>query len=149
MAVITYTSNDITFDSFDVWSNANFGNNTNITLSNVLTDAYPASVPGDSSVSDIYNRSWFYGNVVSTGNGSVEVTLPYSSGASTSTLIIKNVDYSVYSSITLTATGTYPYNFSEWRTEAGGGGTQISTNAALVLTSTDYPLQLNFYAYFV
>ena len=68
--------------------------------------------------------------------------------ASSSTLQIKNVDYSVYSYVRLTAAGTYPYNFSEWRTASGGGGSQISTSANLDLTVSDYTSQQNFYAYF-
>lgn len=148
MAVYTYTTTNIDFSSFDVWSNAGFSNDTNITLSTVLTDAYPAeSTPN--SVSEIYNRSWFYGNVVGTGNGTVQITYPYTSATSTGTLQIKNVDYGTYSYVRLTAAGTYPFNFSEWRTASGGGGTQISTSANLDLTVSDYTSQLNFYAYFV
>lgn len=148
MAVYTYTSSDIDFSTFDVWSNVNFTEDTNITLSTVLTDAYPAA-SAPYGVSEIYNRSWFYGSVTSTGNGTVQVTYPYTSGTSTGTITIKNVDYSVYAYIRLTAVGTYPYNFSEWRTASGGGGSQISTNANLDLTVSDYTSQVNFYAYFV
>lgn len=148
MAVYTYTTTDINFSTFDVWSNAGFTDNTDITLSTVLTDAYPAA-SNPSGVSEIYNRSWFYGNAVSDGNGTVQVIQPYTSATTTGTLQIKNVDYSVYSFIRLTAVGTYPFNFSEWRTASGGGGTQISTSANLDLTVSDYTSQVNFYAYFV
>lgn len=148
MAVYTYTSTNIDFSSFDVWSNAGFTDDTNITLSTVLSDAYPAeSAPN--SVSEIYNRSWFYGNVAGTGNGTVQITYPYTSATTTGTLQIKNVDYGTYSYVRLTAAGTYPFVFSEWRTAAGGGGTQISTSANLDLTVSDYTSQLDFYAYFV
>ena len=149
MAVYTYTSSDIDFSTFDVWSNAGFTNDTDINLNGVLSDAFPAAAITDVSISDIYNRSWFYGNVIGTGNGTVGVTNPYTSATTTGTLVIKNVDYSVYSFIRLSAVGTYPYNFSEWRTASGGGGTQISTSANLDLTVTDYTTQVNFYAYFV
>lgn len=149
MAVYTYTTTNIDFSSFDVWSNAGFTDDTNINLNSVLSDAYPEAGIIDVNVSDIYNRSWFYGNVVSTGNGTVQITYPYSSATSTGTIEIKNVDYSVYSYIRLAAVGTYPYNFSEWRTASGGGGTQISTSANLDLTVSDYTSQVNFYAYFV
>ncbi len=147
MAVYTYTSADINFSSFDVWSNAGFTDNTDITLSTVLTDSYPAA-SNPSNVSEIYNRSWFYGNAIAVSNGTVQITYPYTSAASTGTLQIKNVDYSVYSYVRLTAAGTYPYNFSEWRTASGGGGSQISTSANLDLTVTDQTSQQNFYAYF-
>ena len=148
MAVYTYTSTNTSFSTFDVWSNAGFTDNTDITLSTVLTDSYPAA-SNPSSVSEIYIRSWFYGNVVAIANGTVQVTYPYTSTTSTGTLQIKNVDYSVYSYVRLTAAGTYPYNFSEWRTDIMGGGSQISTSANLDLTVSDYTSQVNFYAYFV
>jgi len=115
MAVYTYSTTNIDFSTFDVWSNTGFTDDTDITLSTVLSDAYPAAT-NPSSVSEIYNRSWFYGNAVSTGNGTVQITYPYTSATSTGTLQVKNVDYSVYAYVRLTAVGTYPYNFSEWRT---------------------------------
>lgn len=150
MAVFTYGTTNINFSTFDTWSNAGFTDDTNIILSNVLNNvsgSYPIST-SPYSVSEIYDTSWFYGNAVSTGNGTVQVTYPYTSATSVSTLLIRNVDYSVYSYVRLTAAGTYPYNFSEWRTASGGGGTQISTNANLDLTVSDYTSQVNFYAYF-
>ena len=76
MAVYTYSTTNIDFSTFDVWSNTGFTDDTDITLSTVLSDAYPAAT-NPSSVSEIYNRSWFYGNVVSTGNGTVQITYPY------------------------------------------------------------------------
>ena len=148
MAVYTYSTTNIDFSTFDVWSNTGFTDDTDITLSTVLSYAYPAAT-NPSSVSQIYNRSWFYGNAVSTGNGTVQITYPYTSATSTGTLQVKNVDYSVYAYVRLTAVGTYPYNFSEWRTASGGGGSQISTSANLDLTVSDYTTQVNFYAYFV
>jgi len=148
MAVYTYSTTNVDFSSFDIWSNTGFTDDTDITLSTVLSDAYPAAT-NPSSVSEIYNRSWFYGNVISTGNGTVQITYPYTSTTSTGTLQIKNVDYSVYAYVRLSAVGTYPYNFSEWRTASGGGGSQISTNANLDLTVSDYTAQVDFYAYFV
>lgn len=147
MAVYTYSTTNINFSTFDVWSNASFTDDTDITLSTVLTDAYPAAA-NPSGVGEIYNRSWFYGNVIATANGTVQVTAPYTSATSTGTLVVKNVDYSVHTTVTLAAVGTYPYNFSEWRTASGGGGSQISTSANLNLTVTDQTSQLNFYAYF-
>ena len=147
MAVKTYTTSNINFGSFDEWSNANFTSDTNITLSTVLTDAMPAH-SASYGVGEIYNRSWFYGNVVAGTNGTVQITYPYTSATSTGTLQIKNVDYGTYSYVRLTAAGTYPYNFSEWRTASGGGGSQISTSADLDLTVSDYTSQQNFYAYF-
>jgi len=147
MAIFTYTTTNIDFSTFDTWSNADYTDDTDINLSDVLSDSFPAA-SNPASVGEIYNRSWFYGNVHSTGNGTVQVTAPYTSATEAGTLIIKNVDYSVYTTITLTAAGTYPYVFSEWRTASGGGGTQISTNANLSITVSDYTSQVDFYAYF-
>lgn len=149
MAVYTYSNSDIDFSTFDIWSNAGYTNDTDINLGAIGTNIFPTLSITDVSVSDFYNRSLFYGNVISTGNGTVQVTQPYSSATSPDTLQILNVDYSVYSFIRLTAVATYPYTFSEWRTDALGGGTQISTSANLDLTSTDQVSTLNFYAYFV
>ena len=56
MAVYTYSSTNTNFSTFDVWSNAGFTDDTNITLSTVLTDAYPAA-SNPSGVGEIYNRS--------------------------------------------------------------------------------------------
>ena len=148
MAVYTYGATNINFSTFDVWSNANFTDDTDITLSTVLTDAYPAST-NPLGVSEIYNRSWFYGNVIAGSNGNVAVTGPYSSGTSTGTIVVKNVDYSVYSYVRLVATPTYPFTFSSWRTAASGGGSVISTNATLDLYVGDQTATVNFYAYFV
>jgi hypothetical protein len=148
MAVYTYGTTNVNFSTFDVWSNAGFTDDTDITLSTVLTDAFPVA-SGSYGVGEIYNRSWFYGNAISTGNGSVQVTYPYTSATSTGTLVISNVDYSVFAYVRLSAVGTYPFVFSEWRTAAAGGGTQISTNANLDLTEVDYTSQVDFYAYFV
>jgi hypothetical protein len=148
MAVYTYGNNNIQFSTFDVWSNAGFTDDTDITLNAVGLEIYPAPSLGSFSVDDLRNTSFLYGTVASTGNGTVEVTAPYSEGPGSS-ITLKNVDFSVHSTITLTATATYPYNFSEWRTASGGGGTQISTNAALTLSSGDHTSVQTFYAYFV
>jgi hypothetical protein len=149
MAVYTYTTTNISFSTFDIWSNAGYTDDTDINLGAIGLEMEPALSLSDVAVSDLYNRSIFYGNVISTGNGTVQITYPYTSATSTGTLQIKNVDYSVYSYIRLAAVGTYPFNFSEWRTASGGGGTQISTSANLDLTVSDYTSQVNFYAYFV
>jgi len=147
MAVFTYSTTNINFSTFDNWSNAGFADDDNIILSDVLVDAYPAET-APNSVSEIYNTSWFYGNAVSTGNGTVQITYPYTSATAPGTLQIKNVNYGIYAYVRLTAAGTYPFTFSEWRTASGGGGTQISTSANLDLTVSDYTSQVNFYAYF-
>lgn len=149
MAVVTISSTDVQFSTFDDWSNAGFTADTDINLSAVLTDAFPAA-SGPYSVSDFYNRSFFYGNVICDGNNtnSVQVTVPYTSATSTSTLAVKNIDFSVYSSISFVATVGYGLTFNGWYTAASGGGTQITTSTTLTLTVSDQTSVENFYAYF-
>ena len=149
MAVYTYTSDNINFSTFDVWSNTAFVEDTDINLGGAVTSIFPDVSLTDIRVSDLYNRSFFYGNAISTGNGTVQVTQPYSSDTSPDSLQIRNVDYSVHSYVRLTAVGTYPFSFSEWRTDAFGGGSQISTSANLDLLVNSFTSIENFYAYFV
>lgn len=149
MAIVTISATNVQFSTFDDWSNAGFTADTDINLSSVLTDSYPAS-SAPYSVSDFYNRSFFYGNIICDGNNtnSVQVTAPYTSATSTGTLAVKNVDYGTYASITFTATAGYGITFNGWYTAASGGGTQITTNTTLTLTVSDQTSIENFYAYF-
>ena len=147
MAVYTYTTTNIEFSTFDTWSNE-IASDSNVTLSTVLNDAYPAAA-ASYAVSELYNRSWFYGSIVAGSNGAVKVTYPYDSGtASTGTVVVKNVDYSVYSYVTLTAIPTYPATMNSWRTAANGGGSSITTSTTLSLYVGDYTGQTTFYAHF-
>lgn len=146
MAVYTYTTSNIAFSSFDTWSNS-IASDSNVSLATVLNDAYPAAT-ADYKVSELYNRSWFYGNIVAGSNGQVSVTYPYASDASTGTIAVKNVDYSVYNYITFTAIPTYPATMNSWRTAANGGGSSITTSTTLTIYVGDYTTQTNFYAHF-
>ena len=147
MAVFTYITTNIEFSSFDTWSNQ-IASDSNVTLSTVLNDAYPAPA-SPYAVSELYNRSWFYGSIVAGANGAVKVTYPYDSGtASTGTITVKNVDYSVYSYLTFTAVPTYPATMNSWRTAANGGGSAITTSTTLSLYVGDYTTTTTFYAYF-
>lgn len=150
MAVQDYGTTNISFSTFDVWSNAGFTDDSNITLSTVLIDALPAAT-APYSVSEIYNRKWFYGKAAvdasGTDPGVVNITAPYSTGSGVE-LIIDNIDYSVHATVTLEAVPTYPRTFIQWRTEPLGGGTQISTNATINLTATDQTSTTEFWAYF-
>ena len=69
MAVYTYGNNDIQFSTFDVWSNAGFTDDTNITLNDVGLSIYPAPSLGSFSVDDLRNTSFLHGTITSTGNG--------------------------------------------------------------------------------
>lgn len=146
MAVYTYSTSNIAFSSYDTWSNS-IASDSNVSLATVLNDAFPAAT-ADYKVSELYNRSWFYGNIVAGANGQVSVTYPYTSGASTGTIAVKNVDYSVYSYITFTAIPTYPATMNSWRTAASGGGSSITTGTTLTIYVGDYTTQTNFYAHF-
>jgi hypothetical protein len=149
MAVYTYTSDNIDFSTFDVWSNTAYVEDTNINLGAAVTGIFPDFSLNDISVSGFYNRSLFYGNIISTGNGTVQVTYPYTSTPTGEQEQVRNVDYSVYSYIRLTAAATYPYTFSEWRTAPFGGGSQMGTSANLDLFVNSFITVENFYAYFV
>lgn len=154
MAVITYSTTNVSFSTFDTWSNNGYTNDTNINLSSVLTDAFPADNGAPYSVSELYNRSWFYGTVQKSslnnaGNADsfVELTAPYSVGQTVSPFTVKNVDYSVYSTVTLVATTGYLVTFLGWY-DADTGGTQLSTNTTLSLTSANHTGVTAFYARF-
>ena len=151
MAVHTYTTTNVSFSSFDIWSNAGFTNDTNITLSTVLTDAHPAA-SAPHSVSELYNTSWLYGNTVAETGGVVQVTSPYTSASGTN-ITFKNVDLGL-NNVTLTATATYPYTFHSFRDATGGGGSALSTTGqgtttgTITLTSATFTSVSTFYAYF-
>lgn len=145
MAVYTYGANNITFSSFETWSN-NITTSINIELDSAVGDFNPAnSAPFE--VSEFApSTSIFYGNVVAGTGGTVALTAPYTVAA-TSSITVKNFLISTYS-ITMVAAATYPYTFDSWRSAASGGGTSLSTNSTLTLTYTDHTTVTTFYAYF-
>ena len=145
MAVFTYGANNISFETFQTWSN-NITQSTNIELSVALNDFYPAN-SAPFQVSEIApSTSIFYGTINADTGGTVELTAPYTVAA-TQTIPVKNLLISTYS-ITIVAAANYPYTFHSWRTATGGGGTQLSTSATLTLTDTDHTAVTQFYAYF-
>lgn len=147
MAVQNYGTTNISFSSFDTWSN-NVSSDSNVTMNDALGDASPAN-SNPTAASEIYNRDWFYGELqVSTG-GFVDVSAgDYSLSDVSSTTTLKNVDLSL-NNISLTAdeSAAYPRTFVRWRA-GGSGGTQISTNTTLTLTSGDETSTTVFYAEF-
>ena len=145
MAVFTYGANNISFETFQTWSN-NITQSTNIDLHVALNDFYPAN-SAPFKVSEIApNTSIFYGNVVADTGGTVNMTAPYTVAATTS-FTVKNLLISTYS-ITIAASANYPYTFDSWRDSTGGGGNQLSTNSTLTLTDIDHVGVTTFYAYF-
>lgn len=147
MAVQNYGTTNISFSSFDTWSN-NVSSDSNVTMNDALGDASPANV-NPTAASEIYNRDWFYGELqVSTG-GFVDVSAgDYSLSDVSSTTTLKNVDLSLNNvSLTADESAAYPRTFVRWRA-GGSGGTQISTNTTLTLTSADQTSTTVFYAEF-
>lgn len=147
MAVQTYSTTNISFSSFDTWSNQ-FSSDSNISLNTLMDNLEPAdSAPHQ--VSELRSNSFLYGTVSCATGGTVAVTSGYTQGATTS-FTLRNVNFGSIASITLTATATYPYYFAQWR----GDGTIISTTGTgtttgtLTLTDSTYTGVSAFYAEF-
>lgn len=147
MAVHTYGTTNISFSSFDTWSN-NVASDSNVTMNDALGDAVPSN-SNPTSASEIYNNNWFHGQLqVSTG-GYVDVSATgYSVADATGTSTLKNVNLDE-SNLTLTAdeTAAYPRTFVRWR-RGSSGGAEISTNTVLTLTSGTETSTTLFYAEF-
>lgn len=145
MAVYTYGANNISFGTFNTWSN-NVEEQANTSLSGSLSDFYPTQAAPFQVSEFAPNTSIFYGSFVAETGGTVELTAPYTQAAGY-IITVKNFLISTYS-LTVVAAATYPYTFHSWRDAASGGGNQISTNATLTLVDTDNTEVSVFYAYF-
>jgi len=146
MAVYTYGTTNISFSTFDTWSNG-VASDSNVTMNNALSDAVPAN-SNPTSASEIYNNNWFYGSLqVSTG-GYVDITATGYSVADSTGATLKNVNLDE-SNLTLVAdeTAAYPRTFVRWR-RGGSGGAEISTSTTLTLTSANETATTVFYAEF-
>jgi hypothetical protein len=133
----------IAFSTFDIWAN-NVASDTNAGIDNALSDWYPTqAAPYEAST--LLGTDCFYGSAVANTGGTISLTAPYSVGSTTS-ITIKNMDLGV-NNPTLVASATYPYTFHSWRTATAGGGTQITTNATLTIT-TATTQATTYYAYF-
>jgi hypothetical protein len=145
MAVFTYGANNISFETFQTWSNS-ISAATNTSLATAVDDFSPANSAPFQVSEFAPNTSIFYGAFSADTGGTVKLTAPYTVAA-TSSFTAKNVLISTYS-ITAVAETSYPWTFHSWRTATGGGGTQLSTNATLTLTDSDHTSVNTFYAYF-
>ena len=145
MAVYTYGANNISFGTFNTWSN-NVAAQANTSLSGSLSDFYPTQAAPFQVSEFAPNTSIFYGTINADNGGTVELTSPYTV-TSTTSFTVKNLLISTYS-ITIAASATYPYTFHSWRDATDGGGSQLSTNSTLTLTDIDHTGVVNFYAYF-
>lgn len=146
MAVYTYGASNVTFESFQTWSNS-ITSSQNIELGIAVNDMYPANA-APFQISDFApNTSIFYGVFHPEDGGSVSITAPYTVAASTTAITAKNILISTYA-ITVVAASNYPFTFHSWRDAAAGAGTSLSTNATLTLTDVDHTGVETFYAYF-
>lgn len=145
MAVYTYGANNITFSSFETWSN-NITTSLNIELDVAVNDFHPANAAPFQVSEFAPNTSIFYGNIIAGTGGTVAISAPYTVGATTS-ITVKNFLISTYS-LTIVASATYPYTFNSWRSAASGGGSQLSTSSTLTLNYLDHTSVPSFYAYF-
>ena len=151
MAVQSYGTTNISFSSFDTWSNQ-FSSNSNISLNTLMDNLEPADTPPH-QVSEIRSNAFLYGSVQAGTGGTVSVTSGYTQGAASS-FTLENVNFNSVSSITITATATYPYTFHSFRDASGGGGNALSTTGAgsttgtITLTSSTHTGVSVFYAYF-
>jgi hypothetical protein len=144
MAYIQYSNPGQVAMSTTGWAN-NVSNSTdNVSLEDIFSDWYPAQT-APYSLGYLRGKDIFYGRVLCGTGGSISLSQPYTVAATTSEILIKNMDLAAYNPV-IVATPTYPYTFHSWRTSAGGQGTQISTSATLTLT-TGFTSEY-FYAYF-
>lgn len=144
MSYHTYGATNIAYSTFDTWAN-NVASDTNAQLDTALNDFHP-SQSAPFSVSTLQNTDVFYGSATAGTGGTIELTNPYSVGATSGTIVIKNMDLGE-NNPTLVASATYPYTFDSWRSASGGGGSQISTNATLTITTSTTQATV-YYAHF-
>lgn len=152
MAVQTYLANNISFSSFDTWSNQ-FSSDSNVSLNTLMDNLEPADTPPH-QVSELRNNSFLYGNVIADTGGTFQITAGYSTSAGLTSHTLHNVNFNSVASITVTATAAYPYTFHSFRTAAGGGGSILSstgqgtTTGAYTIDSGEANYFTTLYVYF-
>lgn len=134
MAVQTYGTTNISFSSFDTWSNQ-FSSDSNISLNTLMDNLEPADTPPH-QVSELRSNSFLYGTVTAETGGSFQVTSGYSTSAGLTSHTLENVNFGSIASVTLTATATYPYTFHSFRTASGGSGSVLSATGQGTTTGT-------------
>jgi|14BtaG_2_1085337.scaffolds.fasta_scaffold00229_21 hypothetical protein len=146
MARFTYGSTNIEYQTFNSWSNALDSEVTsNISASVAYSEFNPAQT-SDYAASYLQGSSVFYGSVQAGTGGTVSITAPYTVAA-TSTISVKNLNIT-NTSLTIVATTSYPWVFDSWRTAAGGGGSQVSTNSTLTISDDTVADHNQYHAYF-
>jgi hypothetical protein len=155
MAVFTYgASDEVTWSSFSGWHNS-YSSNSNLSLNQVMDNLEPAdSAPHQAS--ELRGNSFLYGTVHCSGaSGNIQVTAGYSTPSSTTNFNLSNVNFNSVSSVTITATATYPVYLEGFYSAANGGGTLLqnydepTTSGTITLTSSTFTSYENIYAYFV
>jgi len=146
MAVHTYGTTNLSFSSFDTWSNS-VSSDSNVTMNNALGDAVPSN-SNPTAASEIYNNNWFYGTLQVSSGGFVDISATGYSVADSTGESLKNVNLDE-SNLTLTAdeTAAYPRTFVRWRRDSSSGG-EISTNSTLTISSGTETSTTVFYAEF-
>jgi len=126
MAVYTYGTTNISFSTFDIWSNG-VASDSNVTMTNALSDAAPTNT-NPTAASEIYNNNWFYGQLQVSAGGYVDVAAgTYTLSNVSTTTTLKNVNLDL-NNLVLTAdeAAAYPRTFVRWRA-GGSGGAEIQT----------------------
>jgi len=147
MAVYTYGTTNISFSTFDIWSNG-VASDSNVTMTNALSDAAPTNT-NPTAASEIYNNNWFYGQLQVSAGGYVDVAAgTYTLSNVSTTTTLKNVNLDL-NNLVLTAdeAAAYPRTFVRWRA-GGSGGAEIQTAEVLTLSSAVQTGTTVFYAEF-
>ena len=146
MAVYTYGANNISFDTFETWSNGISSSLQERKLSVAVQDFYPTNSAPFAVSEFAPNSAIFYGAFFAGTGGTVKLTAPYTV-LSAASFTARNVLISSYS-LTVVAETSYPYVFHSWRTATNGGGTLLSNSSTLTLIDTDHTAVVEFHAYF-
>lgn len=155
MAVYSYGASDsIAWSTFDAWHNS-YSSNSNISLNQVMDNLEPAdSAPHQAS--ELRGNNFLYGTVHCSGaSGTIQVTAGYSTPTSTTSFNLANVNFNSVSSVTITATATYPVYLEGFYSAANGGGTLLqdynepTVSGTITLTASTFTSYQNIYAYFV
>lgn len=155
MAVYAYGASDsIAFSTFDAWHNS-FSSDSNISLNTLMDNLEPAdSAPHQAS--ELRDNSFLYGTVHCSGaSGTIQVTAGYSTPTSTTSFNLSNVNFNSVSSVTITATATYPVYLEGFYSGASGGGDLLvnydepTVSGTITLTASTFTERQNIYAYFV
>ena len=155
MAVYSYgAGSSVAWSTFDAWHNS-YSSDSNISLNQVMDNLEPADA-APHQASELRGNNFLYGTVHCSGaSGNIAVTGGYSTPSSTTSFNLSNVNFNSISSVTITATSTYPNYLEGFYSAANGGGTLLvnydepTTSGTITLTASTFTSYQNIYAYFV